>query len=128
LKNPLEEVIRGRKVLPPSGADVQTCLKRGIERTANKLRKATKNEQRWDLHGRRRDIGTQELERKQEACLRQEALSKGLSREASLHKPELFLPSRGHAERCAPVRDVSELRTRESTHRVGHLSLAILLC
>jgi len=61
LKNPLAELIRGGKVLLPSGADGQTCLTRGIERTANKLRKATKNEQRGDRH-ERRDIGVQEME------------------------------------------------------------------
>jgi hypothetical protein len=54
LKNSLEEVIRERKVPLPSGTDAQSGLKSCIERVANRLRKATKNKKRWDLHERRR--------------------------------------------------------------------------
>ncbi len=99
LKNPLEEVIRERKVPLPSGTDAQSGLKRGLERATNKLRKATKNEQRWDHHEKRRDIGEQELERQQEAFSRQEAGSRGPSHKTSLHEQELLMPPMRHAER-----------------------------
>jgi hypothetical protein len=81
----------------PSVADAQPELKRRIER-------ATKNETRWDLRERRRDIGLQEIERKQEAYSRQEGVSRGLSREASLRKQELFLLAMRYRDGCSPVR------------------------
>jgi hypothetical protein len=104
LKNSFVELIRERKVSLLSVADAQHELKRDIERATNKRRKATKNELGWNLHERKRHIGLQEMERKAEAHSRQEAVSRGSSHEASLHKPELFLPPMGHAEGCPHVR------------------------
>jgi hypothetical protein len=78
-------------------------VEKEVERATNKLRKTTKNQPRWNLDERRRDIRVQEKERKQEANSRQEAVSRELSREASLHKPELFLSAMGHADGCHPV-------------------------
>ena len=38
--------------------------------------------------------------------LRQEAVSRGPSPEASLHKPELFMPLMGQAEECELVKEI----------------------
>jgi len=105
LKNPLEELIReGKGPPPPSIADAQPCLERGLERATNK--KVTKNEKRWNLRKRRRDIGMQEMERKQGTYSRHEVVSRGLSREASLHKQGLFLLAMVHAAGCDPAMGV----------------------
>ncbi len=46
------------------------------------------------------------MERKQEASSRQEAVSRGLSREAFLYKPELCLEAVGHTEERDPLMGV----------------------
>jgi len=53
LKNSLEERIRERKFLLRSVADAQPELKREIERTTNKRRKAKKPERGWNPPERR---------------------------------------------------------------------------
>jgi hypothetical protein len=106
LKNSLEEVFRARKGSLSSVADQEPYLKRGIQRATNRLRKDKKNQKLKELHERRRPLGVQERERKQEGDSRPEAISSSPSPEGSLHRPELFLPPMRHADGCDPMMEV----------------------